>query len=206
MNIAVLASGGGTTLQAVLDACASGRLPARVGIVISNNAAAGALRRAQSAGVPTRHLSAATAGGAARLDQALSETLVEFGTDLVMLAGYMKRLGPVTLAEFAGRIINTHPALLPEFGGQGMFGMNVHRAVLAAGRRVSGATVHWVDDDYDCGAVIAQVRVPVEPADSAESLAARVQAAERELVVEVLGAAASGRLKPPSRSPASATS
>jgi phosphoribosylglycinamide formyltransferase 1 len=177
-----------------------------VGVVISNNAAAGALRRARRAGVPARHLSAATAGGAAKLDQALRATLVEFATDLVMLAGYMKRLGPVTLAEFAGRIINTHPALLPEFGGQGMFGMNVHRAVLAAGRPVSGATVHWVDDDYDSGAVIAQVRVPVELADSAESLAARVQAAERELVLQVLGAAASGRLKPPQQRSASATS
>ena len=206
MNIAVLASGEGTTLQAVLDACAAGRVAARVVLVISNNAAAGALRRARSAGVPTRHLSTATAGGAARLDQVLCETLVAFGADLVMLAGYMKRLGPVTLAEFAGRIINTHPALLPEFGGQGMFGMNVHRAVLAAGRRTSGATVHWVDADYDSGMVIAQVRVPVEPADSAESLAARVQAAERELVLEVLGAAASGRLKPPPQPQASATS
>ncbi len=206
MNITVLASGEGTTLQAVLDACADGRVPARVGLVISNNAAAGALRRAHRAGVPTRHLSAATAGGAARLDQALAATLVEFGTDLVMLAGYMKRLGPVTLGEFAGRIINTHPALLPQFGGQGMFGMHVHRAVLAAGARMSGATLHWVDDDYDSGAVIAQVRVPVEPADSAESLAARVQAAERELVVEVLGAVASGRLKPPPLRRASATS
>jgi phosphoribosylglycinamide formyltransferase 1 len=206
MNIAVLASGEGTTLQAVLDACAGGHVPARVGVVISNNTGAGALRRARSAGVPTRHVSAATAGGPARLDQALRETLVEFGTDLVMLAGYMKRLGPVTLAEFAGRIINTHPALLPEFGGQGMFGLNVHRAVLAAGRQVSGATVHWVDAHYDSGAVIAQVRVPVEPADSAESLAARVQAAERELVLEVLGAAAAGRLKPPPQRPASATS
>jgi phosphoribosylglycinamide formyltransferase-1 len=206
MKIAVLASGEGTTLQAVLDACASGRLPARVAVVISNNAAAGALRRARSAGVPTRHLSAATAGGSAAQDQALSKTLVEFGTDLVLLAGYMKRLGPLTLADFAGRIINTHPALLPQFGGQGMYGLNVHRAVLAAGLTVSGASVHWVDENYDTGAVIAQVRVPVESADSAQSLAVRVQAAERELVIEVLAAAASGRLRPPQQRQASATS
>jgi phosphoribosylglycinamide formyltransferase-1 len=197
MNIGVLASGEGTTLQAVLDACASGRLPARVAVVISNNATAGALRRAQGAGVPARHLSAATVGGPQSLDQALSETLHEFAADWVLLAGYMKRLGPATLTRFAGRIINTHPALLPEFGGQGMFGANVHRAVLAAGRRTSGASVHWVDEDYDTGAVIAQVRVPVESGDSADSLALRVQAAERELVVEVLAAAASGKLTPP---------
>jgi phosphoribosylglycinamide formyltransferase-1 len=196
-NIGVLASGEGTTLQAVLDACAQERLPARVGVVISNNRTAGALRRARAAGVPARHLSAATAGGAALLDQALRDTLLEFDTQWVLLAGYMKQLGPLTLTAFAGRIMNTHPALLPEFGGQGMYGMNVHRAVLAAGRAVSGATVHWVDADYDTGTVIRQVRVPVESGDSAESLAARVQAAERELVVEVLAAAASGRLKPP---------
>ena len=206
MNIAVLASGEGTTLQAVLDACASGRLPARVALVISNNEAAGALRRARSAGVPTQHMSAATGGGRVALDQALSTTLQEFATDLVLMAGYMQRLGPVTLAAFAGRIINTHPALLPEFGGQGMFGSNVHRAVLAAGRRFSGATVHWVDANYDTGAVIAQVRVPVELADSAETLAARVQAAERELVVDVLQAAVSGKLKAPAHSQRSATS
>lgn len=206
MNIGVLASGEGTTLQAVLDACASGRLPARVGVVISNNAAAGALRRARAAGVPARHLSAANAGGSQSLDQALSGTLQEFASDWVLLAGYMKRLGPATLARFVGRIINTHPALLPEFGGQGMFGANVHRAVLAAGRRTSGASVHWVDENYDTGAVIAQVRVPVESGDSADSLALRVQAAERELVVEVLAAAASGRLEPPRQSHTGATS
>jgi phosphoribosylglycinamide formyltransferase-1 len=147
--------------------------------------------------VPARHLSAATAGGEAPADQALRDTLLEFDTRWVLLAGYMKRLGPRTLAAFAGRIMNTHPALLPEFGGQGMYGMNVHRAVLAAGRKVSGATVHWVDATYDTGTVIRQVRVPVESGDGAESLAARVQAAERELVIEVLAAAASDRLKPP---------
>jgi phosphoribosylglycinamide formyltransferase-1 len=190
----------------VLDACASGRLPARVAVVISNNAAAGALRRARGAGVPARHLSAATAGGPGPQDQALRDTLREFASDWVLLAGYMKRLGPATLAGFAGRIINTHPALLPEFGGQGMFGAHVHRAVLAAGRRTSGASVHWVDENYDTGALIAQVRVPVERTDSADSLAQRVQAAERELVIEVLATAASGRLKPPQQSPPGATS
>ena len=201
-----MASGEGTTLQAVLDACASGRLAARIGVVISNNAAAGALRRARAAGIAARHLSSATAGGPVALDQAIHDTLVEYRADWVLLAGYMKRLGPTTLAAFGGRIINTHPALLPDFGGQGMFGHHVHRAVLAAGRTVSGASVHWVDADYDTGAVIAQVAVPVASGDSADSLAARVQAAERGLVIEVLAAAASGKLKPPPHSLADATS
>lgn len=206
MNIAVLASGEGTTLQAVLDACASGRLAARVGLVISNNAAAGALRRGRAAGVAVRHLSAASAGGVAALDRSIRDALAQAATDWVLLAGYMKQLGPLTLAAFAGRIINTHPALLPQFGGQGMYGMHVHRAVLAAGRQVSGASVHFVDEHYDTGAVIAQVRVPVAGGDSAATLAARVQAAERELVIEVLAAAASGKLEPPLPSQADATS
>lgn len=207
MNIAVLASGEGTTLQAVLDACAQGRLAARVAVVISNNGASGALRRARAAGVPAQHLSARTAGGAEAVDEALCDTLLEFGTDWVLLAGYMKRLGPLTLTAFAGRIINTHPALLPEFGGRGMYGLHVHRAVLAAGRTQSGASVHWVDAGYDTGAVIRQVRVPVESGDIAESLAARVQAAERELVIEVLAAAAAGTLDPaPAADGGSATS
>jgi phosphoribosylglycinamide formyltransferase 1 len=207
MNIAILASGEGTTLQAVLDACAQGRLPAQVGVVISNNGTAGALRRARAAGVAARHLSAATAGGEVPADRALRDTLLEFDAQWVLLAGYMKRLGPLTLAAFAGRVMNTHPALLPEFGGQGMYGMHVHRAVLAAGREQSGSTVHWVDAHYDTGTVIRQVRVPVAAGDIAESLAARVQAAERELVVEVLAAAAAGRLAaPPTRSERSATS
>ena len=123
------ALGQGTTLQAVLDACASGRLAARVCGVISNNRDA-ALRRARAAGVPAMHLSAVTAGGAEAADQALRDALVALGAQWVLLAGYMKPLlGPRTLAAFDGRIINTHPALLPEFGGQGLYGMNVHRAV-----------------------------------------------------------------------------
>ncbi len=191
----------------VLDACTQGRLPARVGVVISNNGTAGALRRAHAAGVPTRHLSAATAGGEAAADRVLRDTLLEFEVQWVLLAGYLKRLGPLTLAAFAGRVMNTHPALLPEFGGQGMYGIHVHRAVLAAGRKESGATVHWVDANYDTGTVISQIRVPVAAGDIAESLAARVQAAERGLVVEVLAAAAAGRLAPaPTRSERSATS
>jgi len=195
MNLAVLASHEGTTLQAVLDACAEGRIPAQVVAVVSNNPSSGALRRARLAGVTAVHLSEATEGSAAALDAALLDTLVSRRVDVVLLAGYMKRLGPQVLARFAGRVLNTHPALLPRFGGQGMYGMNVHKAVVAAGEKLSGASIHLVDAEYDTGRVIAQVTVPVTPSDTPEGLAARVQAAERELLVGVLADVATGRLR-----------
>jgi len=197
VNIAVLASHEGTTLQAILDACRDGRIAARVALVISNNADSGALRRARIAGSEARHLSGRLHPDAEELDRTLCGVLVEHRIDLVMLAGYMKRLGPLTLARFRGRIFNTHPALLPKFGGAGMYGMNVHRAVLAAGERTSGATVHLVDEGYDSGPVVAQVRVSVEKDDTPETLAARVQQAERALVTDVLAAAASGAMPLP---------
>jgi phosphoribosylglycinamide formyltransferase 1 len=202
LNIGVLASHEGTTLQAVLDACANGSLKARVVLVISNNSGSGALRRAAAAGVATAHLSSTAHPDPAELDGAIRDALVQAGVQIVFLAGYMKRLGPQVLSAFAGRILNTHPALLPKFGGEGMFGMNVHRAVLAAGERESGPTVHLVDGDYDTGAVVEQRRVPVEPGDTPETLAARVQACERVLVVDVLQELATGtRTLPVSSSP-----
>lgn len=199
MNIAVLASHAGTTLQAVLDACASGALPARVGLVISNNPESGALQRARMAGVPCRHLSGKTHPDPEALDQAIRDNLQAAEADLVMLAGYMKKLGALTLEAYAGRILNTHPALLPKFGGPGMFGQHVHRAVLAAGEAESGASVHLVAGDYDTGPVIAQCRVPVLADDTPESLAERVQASERQLVVEVLSSIARGEWTLPLR-------
>jgi phosphoribosylglycinamide formyltransferase-1 len=182
----VLASHEGTTLQAVIDACRGEAYPWEVALVISNNAEAGALRRAEAAGIPARHLSSRTHGSAAALDRAIRDALLEHRVDLVLLAGYMKRLGPATLGAFPDRVVNTHPALLPKFGGRGMFGLDVHRAVLAAGERTTGVTVHVVDGEYDTGPVIAQAHVPVEAGDTPERLAARVQAREREFLVGVL--------------------
>jgi phosphoribosylglycinamide formyltransferase 1 len=197
MNIAVLASHEGTTLQAVLDACAAGTIAARVALVISNNADSGALRRARAVGISSLHLSSTTHADPLRLDQAIAAALAEHRIDIVLLAGYMKKLGPATRAAHAGRILNTHPALLPRFGGRGMYGALVHRAVLAAGERESGATIHLVDEDYDTGPVLAQATVPVEAGDTEASLAARVQQAERALLVEVLAEIASGERKLP---------
>ena len=197
MKIGALASHEGTTLQAVLDACANGDIDGRVALVISNNADAGALRRARAASVPVAHLSGKTHPDPAALDRAIRDALQAAGIDVVLLAGYMKKLGPLTLGAYAGRVINTHPALLPRHGGQGMYGMHVHRAVIAAGDRVSGVTVHQVEDDYDTGPALAQRRVPVLAGDTPETLAQRVQASERQLLVEVLGALSRGDALPP---------
>lgn len=181
-------------MQAVLDAVAQGRLPATLAVVISNNSDSGALRRATAAGVPAVRLSSVTHPDPGDLDDAICATLENAGVDVVLLAGYMKKLGPRVLATYRGRIVNTHPALLPKFGGTGMYGNRVHEAVLAAGERETGVSIHVVDADYDTGPVLAQCRVPVEPSDSVSDLAARVQAREREFLVETLARIATGTL------------
>ena len=186
MRLAVLASHQGTVLQAVIDACRSGRIHAEVVLVISNNSQSGALQRARTAGVPTLHLSDRTHPHPGALDGAIKDALRESGADLVLLAGYMKKLGPATLQAFSGRIINTHPALLPKFGGRGFYGRRVHEAVIAAGEPESGASVHLVDSDYDTGPVISQARVPVTPGMTAAALEAAVKSVERELLIDTL--------------------
>jgi phosphoribosylglycinamide formyltransferase-1 len=192
LRIGVLASHEGTTLQSIIDACAQGRIDGRVAVVISNNSGSGALRRAAAAGIETFHLSSVTHSSGDALDAAICGALQ--GADVIFLAGYMKRLGPRTLAAFPARILNTHPALLPKFGGQGMFGDRVFEAVLAGGESESGASVHLVDAEYDTGVVLRQERVRVLAGDTVESLKARVQACEREAVVKTLAAIASGEL------------
>lgn len=186
LRVAVLASGTGTTLQAVIDACESGDLDARVVVVISNNSESGALERARRHRIPARHLSARTHSDPAALDRAIVAALGEHHPDFVLLAGYMKKLGAHTLAAYRGRIVNTHPSLLPRHGGKGLYGARVHAAVIAAGDRTTGVSVHLVDGDYDTGPVIAQCEVPVEKRDDPAALAARVQAVERRFLVEVL--------------------
>jgi len=186
MRFAVLASHTGTTLQAVLDACQQGRLDAQVALVISNNSNSGAMQRARAAGVDTVHISGKTHPNDQARDQAVVSALEEAKTDWVLLLGYMKKLGPRALARYSGRILNTHPALLPKFGGQGYFGRNVHEAVLAAGEAESGATIHAVDTEYDTGPLLAQVRVSVHPNDTAETLENRVKGAEQELLINTI--------------------
>ncbi|TNF86890.1 MAG: phosphoribosylglycinamide formyltransferase [Gammaproteobacteria bacterium] len=187
MRIAALASHGGSILQAVIDACETGELPAQVNLVISNNSQAGALERARAHGIATAHLSARTHPDPDNLDEAIEQALLDSGADWVLLTGYMRKLGPRTLARYRNRIINTHPALLPKYGGQGYYGSRVHAAVIEAGDTESGATVHLVDGEYDTGPILAQVKVPVRSSDSAETLEERVKEAERKLIVTTLG-------------------
>jgi len=198
MTLGVLASHAGTTLQTLIDACADGRIGGRIAVVVCNNSGAGAMARAAQAGIHAVHLSSATHPDPEALDAAIHDALVSAGVDVVFLAGYMKRIGPRVLAAFRGRVLNTHPSLLPKFGGRGMYGDRVFEAVLAARETGTGASVHVVDPEYDTGPVVAQARVPVQANDDLASLKARVQAREKLLVVETLAAIADGRLTLPS--------
>ena len=193
MGLAVLASHTGTILQAVMDACSDRAVDARVVLVISNNSTSGAIKRAKAAGIPTAHLSSATHPDPARLDAAMVDALTDARVDCVLLAGYMKKLGPKVLAAYRHRIVNTHPALLPKYGGTGFYGRRVHEAVLASGDEETGATVHLVDEHYDAGPILAQVRVPVQPNDDVETLEERVKVAERKLVVATLAELAASK-------------
>ena len=179
VRVAVLASGGGTNLQALLDGLNGAKnKAARVSRVISNRSDAGALDRGRQAGVPTYALSDSTNP---------DEYLEAIGdAQLVVLAGYLKLVPSAVVSRFDWRMINIHPALLPEFGGPGMYGLKVHQAVLAAGKKESGASVHYVTEEYDRGEVIARARVPVLPGDTAETLAARVLTAEHRLLPHVV--------------------
>ncbi len=195
LRLGVLASHGGTTMQAIVDACEDGRLDAEVCVVISNNSRSMALERARTHGIDALHLSGVTHNHPDDLDHAILTTLIDHDNDLVVLGGYMKRLGPLVLSHYKGRILNTHPALLPQFGGQGMYGDNTHAAVLASGQKMSGATVHLVEGDYDTGPIISQVEVPVLDDDTVETLRDRVQVAEREHYVAVLQKIATGGIR-----------
>lgn len=186
LRLGFLASHGGSNVQAIIDACRERRLDAEPCVVISNNSEAQVLERARRAGVDAVHLSSQTHPDAAALDAAILGTLERHGVNLVILAGYMKKLGPRTLAQYRGRVLNIHPALLPKFGGRGMYGKRVHEAVLAAGEKVSGVTVHLADEEYDRGRILAQREVPVLPGDDADTLAARVLEVEHQLYADTI--------------------
>jgi len=185
-RLGFLASHRGTNMQCIIDACRDGRLQAVPAVVISNNGASMALDRAERAGIPAYHIGSTNFPDDDARDCAVRDTLIRHRTDLVVLAGFMKKVGPRTIEAFNGRIINVHPALLPKYGGKGMFGMQVHKKVLESGDSESGVSIHVVNHEYDAGPVLAQCKVPVLAGDTPETLAGRVLLAEHELYVETL--------------------
>ncbi len=194
LRIGIIASHGGSNLQAIIDAWKAGRLNATPCVVISNNGDSLALARARNEGIPTYHLSAWTHPKTESLDEAILQALVSHEVEVVVLAGYMKKLGPRTLHHFDGRILNIHPALLPKYGGKGMYVPYVHEAVLAAGERITGVTIHLVNEEYDRGPIIAQCEVPVCEGDTVETLAERVLQREHAFYVETLQAICEGKV------------
>ncbi len=173
-------------MQVIIDACKNGKLNAKPCVVISNNSDSGAVQRAMNEEIPHFHLSSKTHPDLSGLDTAILNALKKYAVNLVILAGYMKKLGPLTLAAYKDRILNIHPALLPKYGGKGMYGKYVHEAVLASGDKISGVTVHLVDAEYDQGPIVAQCQVPVHDGDTVESLSERVLMREHEFFIETL--------------------
>ena len=194
LRIGVLASGGGTNLQALIDSCERGEIDGDIVVVISNVPKAGVLERAQNHGIDVFCF---PSEGVSREDHEadLVECLEQHRVDVVCLAGYLRVLTPVMIIKFPGRILNTHPALLPSFGGKGMHGLNVHRAVLDYGCKVSGCTIHLVTLDVDGGPIIMQKTVPVLEDDTPETLQQRVLKEEHKLYPRAVQLFAQGRVK-----------
>lgn len=189
LRLGVLASGGGSNLQALMDAASAGQLDARVAVVVSDNPEAFALERARLAGVATEVIPAA---GLSREDhdRRIVAALERHRVDTVALAGYMRLVSPVLLWPFSGRVLNIHPALLPSFPG-----LHVHAQVIAHGAKFSGCTVHFVDEDMDTGPIVIQAVVPVRDDDTPETLATRILREEHRIYPEALQYLAEGRLR-----------
>ncbi|HEY0962845.1 MAG TPA: phosphoribosylglycinamide formyltransferase [Pseudomonadales bacterium] len=186
MKISFLASHGGSSARFLIAAMRDGHLAAELGIVITNNRDSAIFHWCLDNGVDVRHISAKTHRGEENADEAIATVLRNAGTDVVVCSGYMKTIGPHTLAAFPNRILNIHPALLPNYGGKGMYGDHVHTAVLRDAAKESGATVHVVSAGLDEGPVVLQRTVPVEACDTVETLRARVQAVEPQLYLDAL--------------------
>jgi phosphoribosylglycinamide formyltransferase-1 len=172
--------------MSIIKAHFSGRINSKVVLVISNNSASGALEAAKKYNIPAYHISQKLFTSESVLEEKILTLLDKFKIDLVVLAGYMKMLSSNVIAKYRNRIINIHPALLPAFGGKGMYGIHVHEAVLKAGEKVTGATVHLVNEVYDSGEIILQKKVEVRPGDTPGLLQKRVLETEHELYPEAI--------------------
>ena len=194
MRLAVFASGGGTNFQAILNAIDTGDLSAEMACCVSNTSDAEALERARKQNVPTEVIPPSAFEAPAAFGRALLDTLTAYDTTFVALAGYMQKIPPNVVEEYRGRMTNIHPALLPAFGGKGMYGMHVHRAVLNYGVHWSGATVHLVDEEYDHGPIVLQEPVPVYADDTPDELADRIRKVEHRIYPEALRLFAENRV------------
>ena len=196
MKIAVFDSGGGTNLQAIIDKISSGEITnVEISEVIASNESAFAIERAKKAGIPAKVISKKILGAEA-YDEATLTELNSLGVELVVLAGFLSMLGPKTVAAYANRIINIHPALIPSFCGKGMYGIRPHEAVLAKGVKVSGATVHFVNEHYDEGPIILQKAVDVLPDDTPETLQKRImKECEQVILPQAIQLIADGRIE-----------
>lgn len=183
-RIGVLISGGGTNLQAIIDGTESGFISGQVAVVIANRKEAYGLKRADKHKIPAVYIGKGNYPDTALADKALHETLKTYEIDIIVLAGYLKILPPTIIEDYRHRIINVHPSLIPAFSGHGFYGMKVHEAVIEAGEKYSGATVHFVDEGTDTGTIIMQEKVVVAPGDTAEILAQKVLVIEHKLLVE----------------------
>lgn len=192
LKLGFLASGGGSNFAAIVQSINSGKLDAEAKCIISNNSNAGALEKAYAYGIPNYHISNVT--HVENTAQAIIDTFKNHDVNTIILAGYMKIVQPEIIDAFNGRVLNIHPALLPKFGGKGMYGMNVHRAVIETGEKKSGATIHLVNAKYDEGRILHQRVVDVYGNDTPETLAARVLAAEHILFSETLQKIAIGEI------------
>lgn len=186
MIISFLASHGGSAAKHLIAAFDKGEVQAQLGVIITNNKNADIYGWGKQQRLPIEHISGRTHASDDAKDRAIVERLKQVKTDLVVLSGYMKKLGPLTLAHYQNRILNIHPSLLPAHGGKGMFGDNVHRSVLASGDKVSGATVQFVTQEYDAGPIICQQQVEVLATDELATLKQRVQAIEGGLYLQAL--------------------
>ena len=195
LNIGILASHGGSNLQAIVDACKSEIIIATPVVVISNNSKSGALRRAKNEGIPCFHISKSLYDDDNEVDYQITQKLLRYEVDLIVLAGYMKRLGELIMSTFKDRIVNVHPSLLPKFGGKGMYGIKVHESALEAGEHKTGVTIHKVQGEYDRGTILAQAEVQIRENDTPSSLRDRVLIVEHELYVETLREISLGGIK-----------
>ena len=194
MNIAVFASHSGSDLQAIIDGCKNDKINATVAVVISNNGDSMALQRANNEKIPNFHMSAKKYGNEEILATEIMTVLDKYSIDMIFLAGYMRMLHVSILEKYNNRIFNIHPALLPKFGGKGMYGINVHTAVKEAKEKETGVTIHRVNAEYDSGEIVAQTKVAVAEGDTPETLAARVLEREHEFLVEVISDIVNGKI------------